>query len=112
MSKILVSYFSASGITKAVSERVASAINGDLFEIEPVEKYTDEDLDWTNKKSRSSIEMNDKSSRPAVKNKVENIDEYNAKQFDESSENTVCDSQGMRVGGVLWRPVAQNDGRC
>ena len=55
MSKILVSYFSASGITKGVAQRVASAINGDLFEIEPVEKYTNEDLDWTNKQSRSSI---------------------------------------------------------
>ena len=48
MSKVLVSFFSASGVTKAVSEKVARAINGDLFEIEPIEKYTDEDLDWTN----------------------------------------------------------------
>ncbi len=76
MGKVLVSYFSASGVTKGVAEKIAKALDGDLFEIEPVEKYTDEDLDWTNKKSRSSIEMNDKSSRPAVKNKVENIDEY------------------------------------
>lgn len=59
MSKILVNYFSASGVTKRVAEKVATAINGDLFEIEPVKKYTDADLDWTNKQSRSSIEMNE-----------------------------------------------------
>ena len=52
MSKILVSYFSASGVTKGGAEKVATAINGDLFEIEPVEKYTNEDLDWTNRQSR------------------------------------------------------------
>lgn len=49
MSKVLISYFSASGVTEGVAKRVANAINGDLFEIEPVEKYTDSDLDWTNK---------------------------------------------------------------
>ena len=75
MSKILVSYFSASGITKGVAEKVSTAINGDLFEIEPVEKYTDEDLDWTNKQSRSSIEMNE-NIKPEILNKVSNLDEY------------------------------------
>ena len=64
MSKILVSYFSASGVTKAVSEKIANAVEGDLFEIEPVEKYTREDLNWMNKKSRSSIEMNNISLLP------------------------------------------------
>lgn len=76
MGKILVSYFSASGVTKRVAEKIAIAINGDAFEIEPVDKYTDEDLDWTNKQSRSTIEMNDKQFRPAIKHKVENINEY------------------------------------
>ncbi len=76
MNKILVSYFSASGVTKGVAERIASAVNGDLFIIEPVEKYTDADLNWRDKNSRSSIEMNDKSSRPAILNKVSNLDEY------------------------------------
>ena len=75
MSKILVSYFSASGITKGVAQRLASTINGDLFEIEPVEKYTNEDLDWTNKQSRSSIEMNE-NIKPEILNKVSNLDEY------------------------------------
>ena len=75
MSKVLVSYFSASGVTKGVAEKVATAINGDLFEIEPVEQYTDSDLDWTNKQSRSSIEMNE-NIKPEILNKVLNLDEY------------------------------------
>lgn len=76
VSKVLVSYFSASGVTKRVAQKIANAINGDLFEIEPVEKYTEEDLDWTNKQSRSTIEMNNKSFRPPVLNKVQNINDY------------------------------------
>lgn len=76
MSKILVSYFSASGVTKNIAEKIAKAINGDLFEIEPAQKYTSEDLDWTNKQSRSSVEMNDKSFRPQIANKVPNLKEY------------------------------------
>ena len=55
MSKILISYFSASGVTKSVAEKIANAVNGDLFEIEPVQKYTLEDLDWTNKQSRHQL---------------------------------------------------------
>ena len=76
MRKVLVSYFSASGVTKRVAEKIAKAINGDLFEIEPTQKYTLEDLDWTNKQSRSSIEMQDKTSRPQILNRVSNIAEY------------------------------------
>ena len=75
MSKILVSYFSASGTTKKVAEKVATAVNGDLFEIEPKEKYTDEDLDWTNKQSRTSIEMNE-NIKPEIVNKVSNLGDY------------------------------------
>ena len=75
MSKILVSYFSASGATKKVAEKVATAVNGDLFEIEPKEKYTDEDLDWTNKQSRTSIEMNE-NIKPEIVNKVSNLGDY------------------------------------
>lgn len=76
MNKNLVCYFSATGTTKEVAEKIASIINADLFTIEPVNKYTSEDLDWTNKQSRSSIEMVDETSRPAIKNKVVNITEY------------------------------------
>ncbi len=69
MSKILVSYFSASGTTKGLAEKIATAINGDLFEIEPKEKYTDADLNWMDKNSRSSIEMN-QNVQPDILNKV------------------------------------------
>ena len=75
MGKILVSYFSASGKTKNVAEKIASALSGDLFEIEPKERYTDADLDWTNKQSRSSIEMNE-NIKPEILNKVSNLNDY------------------------------------
>ena len=70
MSKVLVSYFSASGVTKGVAENIAEIVDGDLFEIEPVEKYTNADLNWMDKNSRSTVEMNDKSFRPPVKNMI------------------------------------------
>ncbi len=76
MSKILVSYFSASGVTKDVASKIANITGGDLFEIEPAYKYTNEDLNWNNANSRSSVEMNNPSSRPEVKNKVSNLSDY------------------------------------
>lgn len=76
MSKKLVAYFSASGVTAALAKNLAAAIDADLFEIEPEVKYTKADLDWTNKKSRSSVEMNDKLSRPAVAKKLGSMSEY------------------------------------
>ena len=76
MSKILVAYFSASGVTKNVAEKIASIVKGDLFEIEPKDKYTDEDLNWHNKQSRSSVEMKDKSSRPEIKENNLDISSY------------------------------------
>ena len=76
MSKKIVAYFSASGVTAKLAKTLASAVSADLHEIIPKEKYTSADLDWTNKKSRSSVEMNDKNYRPAVKNKVENMEQY------------------------------------
>ena len=72
MSKILITYFSASGVTKRVAEKVANAVNADLFEIEPKEKYTESDLDWMDKNSRSSIEMNE-NIKPEILNKVSNL---------------------------------------
>lgn len=66
MGKILVAYFSASGVTKHAAEEVAKVAGADLYEIKPEVPYTKEDLDWMNKKSRSSIEMEDKSTRPAI----------------------------------------------
>lgn len=77
MNKTLITYFSASGTTKKAAERIANIINADIFEIEPVEIYTKEDLDYMDKNSRTTIEMNDKTSRPQIKNKVNNINDYN-----------------------------------
>ena len=76
MKKSLVVYFSCTGITKMVAEKLASVVKGDLYEIEPEQPYTEEDLDWRNKNSRSSIEMRDLSSRPAIKGKVKNMEDY------------------------------------
>ena len=76
MSKVLVAYFSAGGVTAKLAKRLAEAIGADLHEIQPEVPYTNADLDWMNKKSRSSVEMNDKSFRPAVANKVENMEQY------------------------------------
>lgn len=76
MSKILVAYFSASGVTKNTAEKLAKAANADLFEIKPVRPYTDADLNWMDKKSRSTIEMNDLSSRPEIAEKCENMGSY------------------------------------
>ena len=64
--KTLVAYFSASGVTKGVAEKLASKIGADTYEIKPVKPYTDADLNWMNKNSRSTLEMKDKSSRPEI----------------------------------------------
>ena len=66
MSKVLVTYFSASGVTAKLAKRLAEAIGADAAEIVPAQAYTSADLDWTNKKSRSTVEMNDRSCRPAI----------------------------------------------
>ena len=76
MSKTLVAYFSASGVTKRVSENLAKAAGANLFEIVPEQLYTSDDLNWQNKQSRSSVEMNDRSCRPAISSKVEDISQY------------------------------------
>ena len=66
MSKALVAYFSASGVTAKLAKRLAEAIGADAAEIVPEKTYTSADLDWANKKSRSSVEMNDRACRPAL----------------------------------------------
>ena len=76
--KILVAVFSASGVTKRVGEEIARVSGGDFLEIVPKEPYTSADLDWTNKRSRSSVEMNDPSARPEVIGTVANMDSYDA----------------------------------
>ena len=76
MSKALVAFFSASGVTKKLSEKLAKAIGADLFEIVPEQLYTDADLNWRDKQSRSSVEMNDRSCRPAISSKVDDMSGY------------------------------------
>lgn len=74
--KILVAVFSASGVTKKVGEEIARIAGADFFEIVPEKIYTDDDLNWMNKQSRSSIEMNDLSSRPKIAGTVSDMVSY------------------------------------
>lgn len=76
MSKILVTYFSASGTTARLAKNLANAADADLYEIKPAVPYTRDDLNWMNKQSRSSVEMRDKSSRPALADTDANIAGY------------------------------------
>ena len=76
MSKKLVAFFSCTGTTKKVAENLSKAIGGDLYEIVPTKLYTNADLNWTDKTSRSSLEMNDKNSRPEIATKVSNMEDY------------------------------------
>lgn len=75
-SKTLVAYFSATGTTMEAADKLARVAHADLHEIIPAVPYTAADLNWNDKKSRSTLEMNDKSSRPAIKNRVENMAQY------------------------------------
>lgn len=75
--KILVAYFSATGTTKAVATELANAINADIYEIVPEVPYTNDDLNWRDKSSRSSLEMKDDTSRPVIgSDKVEYMNQY------------------------------------
>ncbi len=77
MGKTLVAYFSASGVTAKVADKLADALGADIYEIRPKVAYTKADLNWMDKKSRSTIEMNDKTIRPAIADQNARIDEYN-----------------------------------
>ena len=74
--KVLVVYFSATGTTKDAAQQLAEVTGADLHEIKPEQPYTDADLDWNDKQSRSSVEMQDKHSRPAITNKLQNMQDY------------------------------------
>ena len=76
MSSKLVAYFSASGVTAKVAQEIAAVEKADCFEIRPETPYTREDLDWTNKQSRSTLEMSNPDCRPALSGCVENMDQY------------------------------------
>lgn len=74
--KVLIAYFSASGVTARVAKTMADAAGADLYEIRPEQPYTSADLDWMDKKSRSTVEMNDPACRPAIADKVQNMEQY------------------------------------
>lgn len=76
MSKALVTYFTASGVTKKIAIRLAEAIGADLYEIAPAVPYTRADLNWMDKTSRSTLEMQDKSSRPEIAATCPDIEKY------------------------------------
>lgn len=74
--KILVAYFSASGVTAKAAQQLSEAAGAELYEIKPEIPYTSADLNWMDKKSRSSVEMNDPSSRPAIAGKLPDMEKY------------------------------------
>ncbi len=74
--KVLIAYFSATGTTARAAEKLADVTGGELYAIAPAQPYTGADLDWNDKQSRSSVEMNDPKSRPAIKGRKENIADY------------------------------------
>lgn len=76
MTKTLVAYFSASGVTKEVAKNLSNAINSDLYEIKPLEPYSNADLNWMDRNSRSSVEMRDKNSRPEIIDDDAKIKDY------------------------------------
>ena len=76
MGKTLVAYFSAGGTTARAAKALAQAAGADLYEIRPAQPYTSADLDWMDKKSRSSVEMNDGNARPVIADRVENMGDY------------------------------------
>ena len=94
---ILVAYFSASGETERLARTIAQTTDGDLHEIEPAVPYTAADLDWNDKRSRSSVEMNDPSSRPAIASRVGNMDAYD---FSGKTVVPFATSGGSGLGGT------------
>lgn len=76
MKNALVAYFSASGVTARLAKTLAQAAQADLFELEPVQPYTNADLDWQNAASRSSVEMKDAASRPEIARRIEHMEQY------------------------------------
>lgn len=76
MNKTLVAYFSCSGVTERLAKNLASVVGSELYKIEPVAPYTDADLNWHDSKARSTIEMENKQSRPEIAGIVQNMDDY------------------------------------
>ena len=120
MSKKLVAYFSASGVTAKVAETLAEAIGADIFEIEPKVPYTEADLNWMDKNARSTIEMNDPASRPEIAVKRDNMKDYDticvAFPVPPPSGRVaapVLAGGGLRAGaGVVPGPCLRTGGGC
>lgn len=74
--KTLVAYFSAGGVTARTAKEIADTVHADLYEIRPAQPYTSADLDWMDKKSRSTVEMNDPGSRPAIAQPIQDMEQY------------------------------------
>ena len=117
-NKGLVAYFSATGTTKGVAERLAGAIGADLFEIVPETPYTEADLNWRDKQSRSSVEMADRASRPAIAGAVTNLADY-ATVFvgypiwwyrEPSIVDTFVESNAAALAGKIVVPFATSGG--
>ncbi|MBE6115245.1 MAG: flavodoxin [Erysipelotrichaceae bacterium] len=128
MKKVLVAYFSASGVTAKVASELAETNNADLFEIRPEVLYTAADLDWRDKQSRSTVEMADPNCRPAICGCVENMNEYDTvfvgfpiwwgrepsvvdtflEQYDFSGKRIIpfCTSGGSGIGKTAERIIS------
>lgn len=92
MNKILVSYFSASGVTRRKAEALAKEVNGDIYEIKPKQIYTDADLNWHDANSRSSIEIKNKNLRPEIEDTALDLDSYDT----------------IYIGFPIWWGIAPN----
>lgn len=99
-NKILVTYFSATGTTARVAEKLANATGGELYAITPDKSYTSADLDWNDKQSRSSVEMNDPKSRPTIKGKKE------------TSPITMSSSSVIPFGGISHRALSTRSSKA
>ena len=118
MNKTLIVYFSATGTTKAAAQKLAQEFNADLYEITPEVPYTAADLDWRDKNSRSSVEMADRKSRPAIATAVPNLADY-ATVFigfpiwwyrEPSIIDTFVESNVEALGGKTIVPFATSGG--
>lgn len=92
MNKVLVSFFSASGVTKRKAENLAKEVNGDTYEIVPKQIYTNDDLNWNNENSRSSVEIKDKNYRPEIEDINIDINSYDT----------------IYIGFPIWWGIAPN----
>lgn len=116
--KALVVYFSATGTTKGVAQRLAGAIGADIFEIVPAKPYTEADLDWRNKQSRSSVEMADRTSRPTIANAVPELASYSTVYIgfpiwwyrEPSIIDTFVESNAAALAGKTIVPFATSGG--